>query len=111
MLLLVHLLFILLYIYQDGEEAPYNQQWVSMTERFRYPPKGYASHIPTSNSGAVGAPPVATTSRVSESDRKMIHLHKDDADFVDVIHTTGGSLPQGLGMTSAVGHADFYPNG
>ena len=50
-------------------------------------------------------------SRVSESDRKMIHLHKDDADFVDVIHTTGGSLPQGLGMTSAVGHADFYPNG
>ena len=68
MLLIFNLFLILLYIYQDGEEAPYNQQWVSMTERFRYPPKGYASHIPTSNSGAVGAPPVATTSRVSESD-------------------------------------------
>ena len=39
-----------------------------MTERFRYPPKGYTSHIPTSSSGAVGAPPVITPSRISESD-------------------------------------------
>lgn len=50
---------------------------------------------------------------VSMADKQKVHIYKDDADFVDVIHTTGGSLvgDQGLGMESAVGHADFYPNG
>ena len=47
-----------------------------------------------------------------DRDRHLIHLYKTDATFVDVIHTTGGPLTEmGLGMTSSVGHADFYPNG
>ena len=50
---------------------------------------------------------------VEVGDRAKIHVTNNDADFVDVIHTTGGSLvgDHGLGMESAVGHADFYPNG
>lgn len=34
-------------------------------------------------------------------------LDKDDAYFVDVIHTNG----RGLGMMTAIGDVDFYPNG
>ncbi|XP_046396404.1 pancreatic triacylglycerol lipase-like isoform X2 [Ischnura elegans] len=34
-------------------------------------------------------------------------IDKDDADFVDVIHTCAWWL----GMSAAIGHADFYPNG
>lgn len=34
-------------------------------------------------------------------------LDKDDAEFVDVIHTCSGKL----GITEAVGTADFYVNG
>ena len=50
---------------------------------------------------------------VEVGDKAKIHVTSNDADFVDVIHTTGGSLvgDQGLGMESAVGHADIYPNG
>merc|ERR1712131_38318 len=50
---------------------------------------------------------------VEVGDRAKIHVTNNDADFVDVIHTTGGSLvgDHGLGMESTVGHADFYPNG
>ena len=50
---------------------------------------------------------------VGVGDKAKIHVTSNDADFVDVIHTTGGSLvgDQGLGMESAVGHADIYPNG
>ena len=50
---------------------------------------------------------------VEVGDRAKIHVTNKDADFVDVIHTTGGSLvgDHGLGIESAVGHADFYPNG
>lgn len=33
-------------------------------------------------------------------------LSKDDAEFVDVIHTAGGTL----GIMDSLGHADFYPN-
>lgn len=35
------------------------------------------------------------------------HLNTDNAEFVDVIHTAGGSL----GFISSLGHADFFPNG
>lgn len=35
------------------------------------------------------------------------HLSADKADFVDVIHTSAGSL----GYRSPIGHVDFYPNG
>jgi len=34
-------------------------------------------------------------------------LDPTDAEFVDVIHTCGGTL----GYKGALGHADFYPNG
>jgi pimeloyl-ACP methyl ester carboxylesterase len=76
----------------------------------------YFSRISGSKIGKItgmdpAGPMFELPARVSEDDRKQVHLHKDDAEFVDVIHTTGGSLPQGLGMTSSVGHADFYPNG
>ncbi|XP_077536600.1 lipase member H-like [Haemaphysalis longicornis] len=39
-------------------------------------------------------------------------LSKDDADYVDVIHTNGGSLEQfKIGLYGPVGDVDFYPNG
>lgn len=39
-------------------------------------------------------------------------LSKDDADYVDVIHTHGGSIYRfKIGLVDAVGHVDFYPNG
>lgn len=34
-------------------------------------------------------------------------LNKDDAEFVDVIHTTGWKI----GFTKRIGHVDFFPNG
>lgn len=34
-------------------------------------------------------------------------LDTSDAEFVDVIHTAGGTA----GFYDALGHADFYPNG
>lgn len=33
-------------------------------------------------------------------------LSKDDAKFVDIIHTCSGDF----GIESAIGHMDFYPN-
>ena len=36
----------------------------------------------------------------------------DDADYVDVIHTSGGENGEGgYGYLPPIGHADFYPNG
>ncbi|XP_025199738.1 lipase member H-B-like [Melanaphis sacchari] len=35
------------------------------------------------------------------------HLNKDDGKFVDVIHTSAGTL----GYMNSLGHVDFYPNG
>lgn len=35
------------------------------------------------------------------------HLDKNDAEFVDIIHTCGGILA----MLDPLGHVDFYPNG
>ncbi|XP_013804134.1 inactive pancreatic lipase-related protein 1-like [Apteryx mantelli] len=42
-----------------------------------------------------------------------VRLDKSDANFVDVIHTDSApTIPNlGFGMSSAVGHLDFYPNG
>ncbi|XP_011157666.2 pancreatic triacylglycerol lipase [Solenopsis invicta] len=41
-----------------------------------------------------------------------LHLHKNDAPFVDVIHTNGQLLTRlGLGLPETIGHVDFYPNG
>lgn len=45
-----------------------------------------------------------------------VHLRPNDADFVDVLHTSMGKgwtgvLGGGLGMRSSCGHVDFYPNG
>lgn len=34
-------------------------------------------------------------------------LNKEDAEFVDVIHTAGGTL----GFLDSMGHVDFFPNG
>uniref|UniRef100_A0A2H1W795 SFRICE_006928 n=1 Tax=Spodoptera frugiperda TaxID=7108 RepID=A0A2H1W795_SPOFR len=36
-----------------------------------------------------------------------LRLSKEDADFVDVIHTDAGVY----GLNEAIGHVDFYPNG
>ncbi|XP_060593386.1 inactive pancreatic lipase-related protein 1-like isoform X2 [Ruditapes philippinarum] len=41
---------------------------------------------------------------------EITRLDKNDAVFVDVIHTDG-DLVGGIGMMRAVGHIDFYPNG
>ena len=39
-------------------------------------------------------------------------LSKNDADFVDVIHTNSGELKRGcLSIPRKIGHVDFYPNG
>lgn len=35
------------------------------------------------------------------------HLDITDAQFVDVIHTAGGTF----GYVKPIGHVDFYPNG
>ncbi|XP_011259268.1 pancreatic triacylglycerol lipase-like [Camponotus floridanus] len=41
-----------------------------------------------------------------------VHLNKNDAPFVDVIHTNGRLLfSLGLGLPEIIGHVDFYPNG
>lgn len=39
-------------------------------------------------------------------------LSKKDAEYVDVIHTNGGSIRDfRIGLYQSVGHVDFYPNG
>ncbi|XP_075225763.1 lipoprotein lipase-like [Lycorma delicatula] len=40
-------------------------------------------------------------------DPKTMALNKEHAKFVDIIHTSCGTL----GYSSAIGHTDFYPNG
>ncbi|XP_040419847.1 inactive pancreatic lipase-related protein 1-like [Cygnus olor] len=42
-----------------------------------------------------------------------VRLDKSDAEFVDVIHTDSApTIPYfGFGMSPAIGHLDFYPNG
>lgn len=41
-----------------------------------------------------------------------VHLSKEDADFVDVVHTNGDLLIYGgVGMSTSVGDVDFFPNG
>lgn len=43
---------------------------------------------------------------------ETVRLDRTDAEFVDVIHTDSKSILQlGLGMSQAIGHIDFYPNG
>jgi hypothetical protein len=47
-----------------------------------------------------------------ESQNATVRVDKTDAKFVDVIHTNGDSIFTGsVGMFTAVGHVDFYPNG
>ncbi|KAH3697159.1 hypothetical protein DPMN_084648, partial [Dreissena polymorpha] len=43
----------------------------------------------------------------------VVHLDKQDAQFVDVIHTDGSEFNyvSGYGWIQEVGHVDFYPNG
>ncbi|GBN04746.1 Inactive pancreatic lipase-related protein 1 [Araneus ventricosus] len=42
----------------------------------------------------------------------VVRLDPTDAGFVDIIHTNAAdSIFSGLGMTDAIGHMDFYPNG
>ncbi|KFM63671.1 Pancreatic triacylglycerol lipase, partial [Stegodyphus mimosarum] len=44
--------------------------------------------------------------------QKVVRLDKDDASFVDVIHTNSdGNRLMGYGLTEPIGHLDFYPNG
>lgn len=40
---------------------------------------------------------------------KNHHLNKNDAKFVDIMHTDCGSV--GMGFPISTGHADFWPNG
>ncbi|KAK7090921.1 pancreatic lipase-related protein 2-like [Littorina saxatilis] len=42
-----------------------------------------------------------------------MRLNKDDAKFVDIIHSDGEPFNgvQGYGLITALGHVDFYPNG
>ncbi|CAN7993864.1 unnamed protein product [Ixodes hexagonus] len=42
-----------------------------------------------------------------------VHVSRSDAEFVDAIHTSGGSdiLEGDLGTDKPFGHVDFYPNG
>ena len=43
---------------------------------------------------------------------KRVRLDKDDADFVDVVHTNGAPIMSGgVGMLLACGDVDFYVNG
>ncbi|XP_076318045.1 pancreatic lipase-related protein 2-like [Tachypleus tridentatus] len=48
-----------------------------------------------------------------EGKGKDVHLSYDDAEYVDVIHTSVGTdiLSGEVGMHEAIGHVDFYPNG
>lgn len=42
----------------------------------------------------------------------IVRLDKNDAKFVDVIHTDASPFSNfGLGMRNPIGHVDFYPNG
>lgn len=42
----------------------------------------------------------------------IVRLDRNDAKYVDVIHTDTVPITQGgLGMPKAIGHVDFYPNG
>lgn len=42
----------------------------------------------------------------------LVRLDRTDAMYVDVIHTDAQPFSSGgLGMTEAIGHVDFYPNG
>ena len=34
-----------------------------------------------------------------------------DADFVDIVHTNGGTNPDNRAIFNAIGHVDFYANG
>ena len=39
-------------------------------------------------------------------------LNKNDAKFVDIIHTDGARfLTEGLGIFKPIGHVDYFPNG
>ncbi|XP_028140195.2 phospholipase A1-like [Diabrotica virgifera virgifera] len=38
---------------------------------------------------------------------QIMHINKNDADFVDIIHTAAGLVA----VLEPIGHADFYPNG
>lgn len=39
-------------------------------------------------------------------------LHKNDAKFVDIIHTDGARFfSEGLGIFRPIGHVDYFPNG
>ena len=43
---------------------------------------------------------------------KVVRLDASDAYYVDIIHTDAKPLlSMGLGLWSACGHVDFYPNG
>ncbi|XP_055953895.1 lipase member I-like [Argiope bruennichi] len=48
---------------------------------------------------------------LKESLKPNIGLRYTDADFVDIIHTSGISSDSGLGFFQPVGHHDYYPNG
>ena len=38
-------------------------------------------------------------------------LSKNDANFVDIIHSNSGAFPQAASLWDPLGHQDFYPNG
>ncbi|KAI1306037.1 Pancreatic lipase-related protein 2 [Halotydeus destructor] len=67
-----------------------------------------------------GLDPTAMDFQGYKDEDKLAYLNADDADFVDIIHTSAviptedmqANMEQGrYGMSVASGHIDFYPNG
>ncbi|KDR21088.1 Pancreatic lipase-related protein 2 [Zootermopsis nevadensis] len=55
------------------------------------------------------ASPIFRSNLFVESERK---LDKNDAEFVDIIHTDGSPVwTDGFGLLQPLGHVDFFPNG
>ncbi|XP_071038213.1 pancreatic lipase-related protein 2 isoform X1 [Parasteatoda tepidariorum] len=47
-----------------------------------------------------------------EDEDENVHLSKNDAEFVDVVHTNADLLMYGgVGIEKPIGHVDYYPNG
>ena len=55
--------------------------------------------------------PVRTGYMPTDIDLVDLLLNKDDADFVDILHTGGGTDPDDRGIFDPIGHVDFYANG
>lgn len=64
------------------------------------------SKVNSKLSHIIGLDPIGHLSRL---DPIVDRLDSTDAEFVQVIHTSGDIV--GMGITSSIGHVDFWPNG